>query len=103
MTATATDVAGNGASCTFKVKVQDTRPPRLKCPKDRTVWLKHGKHMVVEYPAARATDAVSSPRVRYSHPSGSTFRLGVTQVRVKATDAAGNSATCEFEVKVKRR
>ncbi|MFE8598800.1 ELWxxDGT repeat protein [Archangium violaceum] len=103
VTATATDVGGNSASCTFNVKVRDTRPPRLQCPRDRTVWLRHGKHVVVEYPAAVATDAVSSPRVRYSHPSGSTFRLGTTQVRVKATDAAGNSDTCDFEVKVKRR
>ncbi|HZN93574.1 MAG TPA: HYR domain-containing protein, partial [Myxococcales bacterium] len=99
VTVTATDAAGNAASCSFAVTVQDTTPPALTCPADVTV---DGTNSgaAVTYPDAVATDAVSTPAVTYGQASGSTFPAGTTPVTVTATDGARNTSTCTFTVTV---
>jgi hypothetical protein len=55
----------------------------------------------VAYPDATASDAVTAwPDVTYSQVSGSLFPVGTTAVTALARDAAGNSATCSFDVVV---
>jgi uncharacterized protein (TIGR03382 family) len=54
----------------------------------------------VSYTGTKATDAVSTPQVSYSMPSGSTFPPGKTEVTVTASDASGNGASCAFSVSV---
>ncbi len=49
-----------------------------------------------------ANDLVSMPTLSYDPPSGSKFVVGLTPVRVTATDAAGNTSRCTFDVKVRR-
>ncbi|MFY0529160.1 ELWxxDGT repeat protein [Archangium gephyra] len=93
-------VAGPGASCTFPITVKDTTAPVVTCPAEQTVQAAQASGAGVEYPAATVHDAVSTPEVTYSTPSGSTFPVGTTLVTVSARDAAGNSATCGFHVQV---
>ncbi|MCM3900789.1 MAG: HYR domain-containing protein [Pyrinomonadaceae bacterium] len=50
--------------------------------------------------SATATDNCSNLTVTATHPSGSSFPVGVTTVTVTATDAAGTAATCSFTVTV---
>jgi MYXO-CTERM domain-containing protein len=99
---TATDAADNAASCSFSITVGDTTAPSLACPANLTVDTHAPEGTVVDYPEATASDAVSSPvSVRSSVASGSHFAPGTTPVTVTATDAAGNAATCDFQVSVR--
>ncbi|NMO21089.1 HYR domain-containing protein [Pyxidicoccus fallax] len=101
--ATATDAAGNTVNCGFTVTVRDTTAPVLTCPADVSVVTPHKKGTDVAYPAPTAGDAVSAPVVTATPASGSEFPVGTTPVVVTATDAAGNSATCTFQVTVSTR
>ena len=98
VTATATDASGNQATSTFDVFVVDTTPPALTCPADLQV--SGGPGVVVEF-SPTATDLCDPvPTIVCVPPSGSPFPLGVTPVTCTATDAAGNSVACTFEVEV---
>ncbi|QRN96657.1 HYR domain-containing protein [Archangium violaceum] len=92
--------AGPGLSCTFPITVRDTTAPTVTCPAEQTVLAAQAQGVAVEYPAATVWDAVSTPEVSYSQPSGSTFPVGRTLVTVSARDAAGNTSSCEFHVQV---
>ena len=98
VTATATDAAGNNASCTFKVTVTfvDTQAPVITCPPTATATTA-GAATTVTYPPATATE---SAVLTYSQASGSVFSVGDTSVVATATDAAGNASSCTFVVKV---
>jgi hypothetical protein len=116
---TATDDAGNTATCTFTVTVRDTRPPTITCSLGRQVIWSPSSGMIDVLFAASATDAgTARPTVTiaiYSDEpvgtgvyspdatlSGGTLRLraernstsnGRTYVIViTARDAAGNEA-----------
>ncbi|HEX8822616.1 MAG TPA: ELWxxDGT repeat protein [Archangium sp.] len=99
VTATATDAAGNTNTCTFTVAVKDTRAPTLTCPRDVVVSATGNEGAVARYPAAQATDNTALSLL-YSTPSGSTFPVGDTEVRVTARDSGGNTVSCAFNVKV---
>jgi hypothetical protein len=49
---------------------------------------------------AFARDTVSAVKLEAMPPSGTTLPFGETPVAVRATDAAGNVATCSFKVRV---
>ncbi len=97
--------AGNTATVTTTLTVTDQTAPVLSCPTDIEVFLPLNSpdtSMVVNYPAATATDnCSSSPAISYDHPSGSVFPVGTTEVTVTATDAAGNSSECKFNITVR--
>jgi hypothetical protein len=102
VTVTATDHSGNSSSATFTVNVVDTTPPALaNVPANQTVQATGPSGAVVTYPSPTATDLVDpNPTVTSTPPSGSTFPLGPTTVRVTATDHAGNSSGATFTVNV---
>jgi hypothetical protein len=103
VTATATDEAGNTASCSFRVTVRDTTAPAIACPASLSVRTPKKEGAYVSYAAPTATDAVTPiPTVTASPPSGFFFPVGATTVTGTATDDAGNAATCSFEVTVTR-
>jgi ELWxxDGT repeat protein len=100
VTVTATDVAGNSSTCTFLVRVRDTTAPTITCPVDVTAEATGPHGAPVSYPPATAADTASSPGLSYSLPAGGTFPLGATTVTATATDDAGLSASCTFQVRV---
>ncbi|MFY2562851.1 kelch repeat-containing protein [Corallococcus terminator] len=101
VTVTAADSAGNQATCTFRVTVRDTTAPPLTCPDNVRVRLNEPGGAQVTYTLPTATDSVSGPATVTASPeSGSRFSPGQTRVTVTATDGAGNSAQCTFEVSV---
>ena len=103
VTVTSTDGAGNTASGTFKVTVQDTTKPTLTLPDDLTLEATGPRGAVATF-VASATDTVSGNlQVSFSTASGSTFALGTTTVTATATDAVGNTATGTFKVTVRDR
>ncbi|NMO19769.1 HYR domain-containing protein [Pyxidicoccus fallax] len=100
VTVTARDEAGNVGTCTFAVTVRDTTAPVLSCPADVTVQATQATGIEVDYARATTSDAVSSPTLVYSQDAGTRFAVGATPVTVTATDAAGNTSTCGFQVTV---
>jgi ELWxxDGT repeat protein len=98
---TARDEAGNTASCTFPVTIQDTTPPVLTCPKYTFVEASGTGSVEVQYPEVAAKDSLSPVTISFYPPDGSALPIGdVTLVTVTATDQAGNASKCEFKVAV---
>lgn len=89
------------ASCTFSVLVTESVPPQIQCPASICEVAAPGtEEAVVEFDAPDASDNCSGVNVVTVPASGSAFPLGATVVSATATDAAGNTATCEFTVYV---
>jgi hypothetical protein len=96
-----TDAAGNKDSCTFMVTVRDTEPPSLQCPPGLTIQRTPGVCLTTGNFQIPATDnCAGAVTVVCNPPSGSSFPGGTTTVNCTATDAAGNSASCSFNVTV---
>jgi MYXO-CTERM domain-containing protein len=101
VTATATDAANNNTSCTFSVTVQDTTKPEVTCPESLVVEASDASGTIVSYSDATSTDAVTNPlMIVYSTSPRSLFPIGTTTVTASATDAANNTGSCTFTVKV---
>ncbi len=100
VTVTATDAAGNSDTCSFIVAVKDSKAPTITCPANMVRSATGEDGVVVDYPAAQATDTISSVTLSYTTPSGSKFPVGDHRVQVTASDASGNTASCTFDVKV---
>jgi len=102
VTYSATDAAGNKATCSFTVTVKDTTVPEFaNCPSNMTISPAANCKAIVNWTAPSITDNCSIVNNTASHTSGSEFSVGTTTVTYTATDAAGNKATCSFSVIVK--
>lgn len=100
VTWTATDAAGNSSSANQNVTVTDTTPPALAGLVNQVLEATSASGAVVTFNVT-ATDLVTAaPTVTCAPVSGSVFVLGTTTVSCRAVDAAGNSATGSFTVKV---
>jgi len=100
VTCSATDVAGNTGSASFNVTVVDTTPPVVTVPADITAEATGPSGAAVSF-SASASDIVDGALTPTCSPaSGSTFPLGTTSVTCSATDAAGNTGSASFNVKV---
>jgi uncharacterized repeat protein (TIGR01451 family) len=99
VTCTATDAAGNTATASFTVTVVDTQPPALTVPANMTRDATSPSGAAVAF-GATATDNAPGVTVACVPPSGSTFPIGTTTVMCTATDAAGNTASKSFQIKV---
>jgi len=99
----AIDPTGNSAICTFNVTVIDITPPTFDfCPTSATVatFDVASQTAVVTWQTPTAIDICNVPIVTSNFSSGDGFPAGVTKVIYTATDGAGNTATCVFEVSV---
>jgi hypothetical protein len=96
---TATDGASNSAQCSFTIAVVDSEPPSISCPGDLVVTNAHDAWTSVvsfQIPVSDNCPGVSSAVA--VPPSGSAFALGTNLVSCVVTDAAGNVASCSFNV-----
>lgn len=97
----ATDAAGNAATSSFVVTVQDTTAPTLPAHADVVAEATSTAGALVEYELPAATDLVdASVDVTCAPGAGSMFALGETTIGCTATDDAGNVATSAFVVRV---
>ncbi len=105
VTFTAVDLAGNSATCSMTVTVQDSLPPQLSnCPADTVVAAPNpGCQAKVSWAAPEAFDPCTStvPMLIASDSSGTVFPLGDSVVVYTAIDIFGDSATCSFTVTVR--
>ena len=97
----AIDAAGNKATGSFTVSVNDTTAPKLALPAGIGAEATGPSGAAVSFNAT-ATDTVgpANPDVTCNPASGSTFALGTTPVNCSATDAAGNTGSGTFTVTV---
>ena len=101
VTYTATDNSGNEAVCSFSILVMENQPPVLTpCPTDILVQLPLDQcDTTLTWVAPTATDNCSQPTVEPAQNS-QLFPTGITIVTYTATDAAQNTTTCTFSVRV---
>jgi len=98
-----TDSDGNTETCSFTITVEDTEPPAILCQEDVEVDNDEGEcGAVVTYETPTATDNCGAVKVELTEGlvSGSFFPVGATIVTYTATDQAGNTSTCSFELTV---
>jgi gliding motility-associated-like protein len=92
----ATDDAGNTTVCAFNVIVNDDEFPVILCPEDISQI-----DPIVIYPTPSYTDNCGADiTLSEGLDSGDVFPHGYTTVTYIATDAAGNSSSCSFDVLV---
>ncbi|XP_033115250.1 hyalin-like [Anneissia japonica] len=97
------DSAGNTGSCTFNVEVIDIDIPSVTCPDDISQTTIQGQSTsAATWNEPIVTDNVdSSLSANCSRASGSYFRVGTTAVTCSATDTAGKTGSCTFNIEVK--
>lgn len=122
VTYTAQDGAGNTSTCSFNVTVVDRIPPNIQCftgievrvdgeiisdPSNvvASAQVDNCQNVRINFRTPTATDGCSNPVTIQQFDntglqSGSAFPLGLTTLQYRATDAAGNSSTCQFPVNV---
>ncbi|XP_038074659.1 mucin-3A-like isoform X2 [Patiria miniata] len=99
------DNAGFAATCQFVLNVErtpDTTPPDItNCPMDQAETLPEGQIKVgVSWTEPTIVDARGTVSVDVNYRPGDLFSAGTTQVVYVATDGAGNTANCTFNVHV---
>ena len=95
------DDTSEGATCMITIEVLDVTPPEITCPDDITVEAEGPDGAVVSFDPPTVSDDVDPEPTRSCDPMpGDLFPVGMTTVTCIATDAAGNSAQCEFTVTV---
>ncbi len=97
-----TDASSNTASCSFTVTVNDNELPKITCPSNITDFAVTGVCGKVITYSVTASDNCPGVGTTLSSGlgSGQIFPVGVTTESWKATDAAGNTATCSFTITI---
>ncbi|TDN82410.1 gliding motility-associated-like protein, partial [Salegentibacter sp. 24] len=103
ITFTATDNAGNTTQCSFSISIKDTEDPTLACPKDISTGVDNGIcGAVIEFENPKGFDNSGEVSVEQTAgpESGELFAVGITTITFTATDPAGNTAICSFDINV---
>ncbi|XP_072013718.1 uncharacterized protein [Amphiura filiformis] len=98
-----TDSAGASAQCNVIVNVNVAgQGLSVTCPPNQMIAIPPGATSSVYFNqnGASATGGTGSYTYSFSHQSSNNFNVGTTQVTVTATDNAGASGTCTFNVVV---
>jgi hypothetical protein len=90
----------NIKSATFSLGTPDVSPPTITPHANLTVNATMASGAVVSF-MIQATDNVAVTSLVCVPASGSVFAIGISQVQCTANDAAGNSASTAFSVRVK--
>ena len=92
--------SGYSSSCSAMVSIVDDTPPTILCPGVVTVPCVGGEGSVADFEIVAGDTCTPNPNVVCTPSSGTLFPPGSTSVTCTATDAAGNVATCTFDVVV---
>ncbi|MBL0741434.1 HYR domain-containing protein [Chryseolinea lacunae] len=102
VTYSATDGAGNTATCSFTVTVGDAVTPVFQnCPTNISIPSDASCGAIANWAAPIATDNCGIASVSSSHQPGERFEIGITAVEYIATDVHGNVSFCRFTVTVR--
>ena len=95
---TATDEAGNRASCATSVTVQDTTPPSIVCPAPTIAECRGPDGAFVNPGQATSSDLCTG--VTVTGPAPRLFPRGTTTVTYTSSDTTGNTASCDSTISV---
>ncbi|AEA44021.1 HYR domain-containing protein [Fluviicola taffensis] len=98
VTITATDLAGNSASCTTSFTIIETSTPSITCPGNMSVC-----NPLVNYTNPIGTDNCFFKITQTDLSgvsSGSIFPIGTTTQTYQIEDSSGNTSSCSFTVQV---
>jgi hypothetical protein len=99
---TVTDSNGISSQCQATVTVLDNLPPTITCLGPVTAVAPPACPLststVVNYNPPTFIDNCPGTTVACNPPAGSSFPVGTSAVTCRATDAAGNTASCSFTV-----
>ncbi|HYF68264.1 MAG TPA: HYR domain-containing protein, partial [Ohtaekwangia sp.] len=102
VTYTATDAAGNTATCSFNVNVVDNTAPIITgCPANITVNANTSCQALVNWIPPDAVDNCSVVSLTSNHQPGDVFPLGITSVTYTASNSQGISSICTFNIQVR--
>lgn len=104
VTYTATDYAGNTATCSFNIAVQDTISPVFEtCPFQITIdaFNPYTQTAIVTWSDPIVTDNCGNVSISSNKNSGDAFPPGLSTIVTTATDNAGNSSVCSVDVDIK--
>ncbi len=87
------------ATCTATITVVDVTPPTIACPSNLGVSNSNGQCSAAVSYNVTVNDNCSAT-VAVTPASGSVFAVGTSTVNAVATDGAGNTAACAFQVTV---
>ncbi|WNG16631.1 FG-GAP-like repeat-containing protein [Cystobacter fuscus] len=96
-------IASDGAAsaqCVGSVTVVDDTPPSISCPLALEAKIRLGEIGVSLHYAVSSRDACGPAPVTCSIPPGTIFLPGLTKVTCTAKDASGNTASCDFGIRV---
>ena len=91
---------GSATSSNATLTVVDTIPPQIICPTNLTLVTTNPAGRAVSFAPTATDNCDPSPAVICTPPSGSVFPIGTNTVECVATDAAGNSNSCQFQIVV---
>ena len=98
---TAADESGNSVTCEQRVTVEDTTPPELSCPSDRTRGTTFGCVYDGSLGDVVVTDNCTvTGAILVTNDAPAELDLGLNVVTWTAIDARGNVATCAQEILV---
>ncbi|MEX2553072.1 MAG: SdrD B-like domain-containing protein [Actinomycetota bacterium] len=100
-----TDSEGNTASCKFSVTVEDTHPPRIRCP-EGVITLPAGRDCMAILPevAVEVWDDCTPQDeliITQTPAAGTPLPVGTHTVVITVTDAAGNQSSCKVQIRVR--
>ncbi len=102
VTHTATMASGQSATASFNVVVTDNVAPTIVCPSTQNISLgATGSYTLADFRnSATITDNCTGTITRTQSPAAGTVLTGAgtTVVTITATDAAGNTSSCTFNV-----
>jgi hypothetical protein len=96
-----TDLFGNSSTCSFLITVEDLEPPIIDCPDDFVFNVPAcDGEVTIDLPEPDVFD--NCPMVTYmcTLSGEQTFTCGTTTIVCTATDMAGNTNTCSYNVVV---
>jgi hypothetical protein len=100
-TVTVTCRTDAGPSCSFTIRILDSRPPTIACPANLTKATDPGSATAtIIYPPASASDNCPGVTVNCQPPSGFTAPVGTTTVNCTARDSSNRTANCSFTATV---
>ena len=100
---TVVDISGNTSVCSFTVTVIDAEAPMItSCPADMTIFtsLPNQCEVKVDWSQPQASDNCPGTVMSQDYFSGDYFPFGTTTVTYVATDNAGNTSVCSFNITV---
>ncbi|MCB9224919.1 MAG: HYR domain-containing protein, partial [Crocinitomicaceae bacterium] len=96
---TAFDATGNSKTCSFDVIPVDNTPPVINCPANQNVSFNvNCQYILIDYTIMALNSDNCGPITITQIPAPGTAIAATTAVTLTATDGAGNSTSCSFNV-----